>query len=185
MQSQRFAASTRTMAEILIKPIAGILTAQRELLPQVLAALAPGFGNADVIGEWRRFDHTDYYRDEMGSELFRCFVSFEGLRPPEDALGFKPLTNEIEARFSHDRKRIVNIDPGYIDTCKLVLISGKHGGHKVALGAGLYADPLLWYDKGWKALPWAFPDFRDEGYFSLFVKMRTLFKSQLKSDRLS
>jgi hypothetical protein len=183
MRFRNSAAIIETMAEILVKPVAGILSARRETLSQVLDLLAPGFGGADVIGQWCRFDHTDYYRDEMGEELWRCFVSFERLVLPEATLCFKSLAAEAEQKFSHDGRRVVNIDPGYLDTCKLVLMSGKHGGHKIALGSGIYADPLLWYDKKWKALPWAFPDFCDGSHFESFSSMRCVYKAQLKIRR--
>ncbi|MFA4875001.1 MAG: DUF4416 family protein [bacterium] len=165
----------------LVKPIVGILTSQRHLLGSVLAYMAERFGPADVIGPWREFNHTRYYEDEMGPGLWRCFVSFSRLVSAEEASSFKGLAMDIEGRFSVDGRRAVNIDPGYIDSCKLVLVSGKHGGHKIALAPGAFADLLLWYDKGWKAMPWAFPDFRDGGYFPIFIKMRSEFKKQFKN----
>jgi len=162
----------------LVKPIAGILTSRKDVLEGVLEMMESLFGEPDIKGEWQPFHHTDYYDAEMGADLSRCFVSFAKLVPDEAAAGFKQFTQEVEYRFAARGQRLVNIDPGYLDSSKLVLISGKQGGHKIALAPGVYADMLLWYNKGWEAMPWAFPDFRDGGLFPLFTRMRTAFKKQ-------
>ncbi len=164
-----------------VKPVVGVLSPRPDILGAVLDALAQRFGPADCTSEWRAFDHTRYYENEMGAGLMRCFVSFAKLVPAEDAAEFKRFAMEVEARFSDEGRRIVNIDPGYVDSCKLVLISGKHGGHKIPVAPGVFADLLLWYDKGWKAMPWAFPDFRDGGHFPAFTKMRNLYKAQIRA----
>lgn len=165
----------------LIKPIAGILCKDTSVLDSVLEQLEPHFGTTDIIGDWIPFDHTTYYEDEMGSDLKRAFVSFETLKAPEDAVYFKTQTAKIEDKFRVDGKRAVNIDAGYLDANKVVLVTGKHGGHKIALADGIWADFLLWYNKGWVALPWAFPDFRDGRLFPAFMKMRKKFKEQIRS----
>ncbi len=164
----------------LVKPIAGILASHVERLDEILDALGKYFGRADIVGDWQPFTHTHYYEGEMGAGLSRCFVSFEMLRPSHEARDYKGWGTEIEERFMMDGKRGVNIDPGYLDANKVVLISGKHGGHKIALAEGVFADMLLWYNKGWQAHPWAFPDFRDGGLFPIFLKMRRAYKEALK-----
>ncbi|MFH1829870.1 MAG: DUF4416 family protein [Pseudomonadota bacterium] len=169
------------MMHDLIKPIAGILTSHIDELDRILDALANHFGGTDIVSEWLLFDHTRYYEEEMGTCLKRCFVAFEKLAHPEEAKDYKTYGIEVESRFKDGNKRRVNIDPGYIDANKVVLISGKHGGHKIAIAPGAYADMLLWYNKGWEAFPWAFPDFRDKSLFPTFVKMRTAYKAQMKN----
>lgn len=166
------------MQNTLVKPIIGILTGQKELCDEVLTELSKRFGVVDIVGDWIPFDHTNYYADEMGENLFRCFVSFGENVESYEAVNFKSWSKEVEERFMKDERRAVNIDPGYLDANKVVLITGKHGGHKIALAKGVFADMLLWYNKGWAALPWAFPDFRDGRLFPLFTKMRTKYKSQ-------
>lgn len=167
----------------LVKPIIGILTGRIDMLSELLDALAESFGKTDIIGEWQAFNHTNYYEDEMGCELSRCFVSFERLVPPDTAGKFKGWTKEIEGCFVHNGRRTVNIDPGYLDANKVVLITGKHGGHRIALSSGVWADILLWYNKGWTPLPWAFPDFCDGRFFEVFSAMRARYKSQLREAR--
>lgn len=162
------------------KPIVGILTSKVELLDEIIKELSEYFGAADIIGEWIPFDHTNYYEDEMGKNLKRSFVSFERLIQPFCANNFKPHTAKIEDKFRKNGKRTINLDAGYLDANKVVLMTGKHGGHKIAISSCVWADMLLWYNKGWVAFPWAFPDFRDGKLFPLFTKMRTHFKKQTK-----
>lgn len=164
----------------LVKPIAGLLVGDSAMLSDLKGELEKGFGAIDIVGDPIPFDHTTYYADEMGKNLIRIFVSFEKLVEPSMAAGFKEISKGIEGRFMKGRSRSVNIDPGYLDANKVVLVTGKHGGHKIALLPGVWADMLLWYNKGWVALPWAFPDFRDGRLFPLFVKMRRRFKEQAK-----
>lgn len=164
----------------LIKPIAGILTSRVEILDEIVGELSRHFGKPDIIGEWQPFTHTHYYEEEMGPALSRCFISFEDLSSPHAAKDYKGYGTEIEALFMVDGNRTVNVDPGYLDANKVVLVSGKHGGHKIALANGVYADMLLWYNKGWQAFPWAFPDFRDGSLFPIFMEIRKAFKNQLR-----
>lgn len=165
----------------LVKPIVGAITSRIDLIGDVLARMEGHFGRADVVGEWIAFDHTSYYEDEMGKGLKRCFVSFEKNVPPEESIHFKAWAAEVEDHYRADGRRTVNLDAGYIDANKVVLMTGKYGGHKIAVGDGIWADFLLWYNKGWVALPWAFPDFRDGSHFSTFEKMRGRFKAQIRS----
>ena len=164
-----------------IKPIVGIITSEIDLLDEVLSRLERFFGARDVVGPWREFDHTSYYEPEMGPGLKRCFVSFSNLLPPASSTWFKEKASGVEAFYLSGGKRRMNIDPGYIDANKVVLMTGKDGGHKIPVAEGIWADFLLWYNKGWVAHPWAFPDFRDGGYFKTFMRMRLAFKKQLKS----
>ena len=163
-----------------VKPIVGILTGNGSLFEGVLKDLEKSFGPHDVLGDWIFFEHTTYYNEEMGEGLNRRFVSFENLIESWDAGKFKGWIKEIEEKYSIDGKRQVNLDPGYIDANKVVLITGKRGAHKIALPGGVWADMLLWYNKGWVPLPWAFPDFRDGKLFPVFMEMRGKFKKQTK-----
>lgn len=169
----------------LCKPLVAILTSRVETLDEVLNKLSSNFGAADIKGKWVLFTHTNYYADEMGGGLSRCFVSFENLLRPFEAVKFKPWASKVEDEYRIEGKRSVNIDAGYIDANKLVLVTGKGGGHKISIADGIWADMLLWYNKGWVAQPWAFPDFRDGSHFETFQKMRRKFKDQVNDPKLS
>jgi len=166
--------------ESLVKPIVAILTGDVALLNDIIKALEERFGRCDYRGAWHPFDHTPYYEDEMGPNLMRAICAFEKLVPGYEAHRFKAWTAAVEERYRRDGKRVVNLDPGYVDQLKVVLVSGKVGGHKIAVAPGTWIDYLLWYNKGWIALPWAFPDFRDGTFFSDFAKIREKFKEQIK-----
>ncbi len=170
--------------EGLVKPIIAVLTSDTTLLDRVLADCEPHFGPCDYRGAWYPFTHTTYYEDEMGPHLMRAMCAFEKLIPGHEAHRFKAWTAAIENRYLREGKRSVNLDPGYVDQLKVTLVSGKVGGHKVAVAPGVWVDYLLWYNKGWNALPWAFPDFRDGTYFSEFTEIRKKFKEQIRQQFL-
>jgi hypothetical protein len=170
------------MNESLAKPIVAVLTSDTSLLDDVIRVLEKHFGECDFRGAWHEFDHSSYYEAEMGSGLKRCMLAFERLVPASDAAAFKGWTSAIEERFGDGRgNRRVNLDAGYVDNLKVALISGKHGGHKVAIADGIWVDVLLSYNKGWTAFPWAFPDFRDGTYFDDFSAIRKAFKAAVKT----
>jgi len=117
----------------------------------------------------------------MGENIKRIFYSFKKLITPDEIIGIKLKTWEIEKSLMKDGKRKVNIDPGYMDYFKVVLASFKPGGYKIYLGKGVYADITLWYEKGkFKPLLTAFPDFKSNIYEKTFLKIRERFKKNLK-----
>jgi len=76
------------------------------------------------------------------------------------------ISNKVEQDFSENGKRLVNIDPGYLDFHKVVLASDKERGQKIYLGNGIYADPTLYYSKGrFHPYDWSLPDFKEETYY--------------------
>ena len=58
--------------------------------------------------------YTSYYQQEMGDQLKKIFIVFSELLKPEKLPQVKIMTNKVEKMFSADKKRQVNIDPGYI-----------------------------------------------------------------------
>jgi hypothetical protein len=123
------------------------------------------------------FEVTDYYQDEMGWGIQRIFLSFQRLIDPAGLADIKIDTNRIEDELAVDGRRKVNLDPGYMDVCKVVLASAKYNGQKIYLEKGIYADPTLHYQKGhFEPYPWSFPDFKDGRYESVFLRIRELYK---------
>ena len=115
------------------------------------------------------FDQTDYYSTEMGEGLKRCFLSIKGLQSLEFSADWKLKTLEIENQFSNKGKRRINLDPGYLDLSRVVLLSGKEGSHKIYLRNGVWADLVLVKDKGgYRNLEWTFPDIRTGHYNDFF-----------------
>ena len=92
---------------------------------------------------------------------------------------WKFLTAKIEQQLSNKGKRRINLDPGYLDLSRVVLLSGKEGSHKIYLSNGVWADLILLKDKrGYRNLPWTFPDIRTGRYNDFFLHIRTEFKKE-------
>ena len=128
------------------------------------------------------FDQTDYYSTEMGEGLKRCFLSIKGLQSLELSTDWKLKTAEIEQQLSNKGKRRINLDPGYLDLSKVVLLSGKEGSHKIYLRNGVWADLVLLKDKvGYRNFPWTFPDIRTGRYDDFFLQLRAEFKKEKSS----
>jgi len=130
------------------------------------------------------FNKTDYYAEEMGRELKRCFLSVEGLQSLESAVEWKLKTQEIEKRLSLDGKRRINLDPGYLDFHRVVLLSGKEGPQKIYLRDGIWADLVLLKERGgYRELTWTFPDLKDGRYNDFFMQVRAKYKAEIKSQQ--
>lgn len=160
-----------------VKYFAAILTSDTSLLPDVLSKLKDRFGEIDHKSDWVPFTFTDFYEEEMGKDLKRCIVSFEKILPSQSLPKAKKWTQEVENDFKTGENRKVNIDAGYIDYCKLVLVSGKFGGHKIALTDECFADMIMDFQKGsWRPFSWCFPDFASGIYNKTLIHIRDIFK---------
>ena len=128
------------------------------------------------------FDQTEYYSTEMGEGLKRCFLSIKGLQSLEFSADWKLKTAAIEQQLSNKGKRKINLDPGYLDLSRVVLLSGKEGSHKIYLCNGVWADLVLLKDKGGsRNFPWTFPDIRTGRYDDFFLQLRAEFKKEKSS----
>jgi len=168
-----------SMSKTPVKYFVALLMADASLLPNVIGRLQKRLGETDFAGEWLPFIHTNFYAAEMGTDLKRCIISFKELLPSQILPKAKKWTAKIEDKFRVGGKRRVNIDAGYMDFCKVVLASGKFGGHKIALTEDCYADMIMRYEKGvWLPFPWCFPDFASGIYDQSFTKIRNLLKTK-------
>ncbi len=168
----------------LVKLFIGILYSDENLLDQAFRLLEKQYGKIDFRSPLFQFTITDYYESEMGSPIFRLFISFERLISPKDIARIKIKTNKIEEQLSVQGKRKVNLDSGYIDYDKVVLASAKYNGQKIYLDHGIWADLTLHYEKGrYSPYPWSFPDFKKGMYNGVFLKIRERYKGQRKKDQ--
>jgi Domain of unknown function (DUF4416) len=163
-----------------VQVIAGVLFSEAALLAQVDRALEERLSPIEFRSPAFDFDVTDYYGAEMGGGLKRIIYAFRDLVSPEAIAEIKLATNDVEKYLAGSGRRRVNIDPGYIDYHKLVLASVKFLGQKIYVGKGVYADPTLYYDKGWRPYPWGFPDFKDGRYNEFLTQVRAAYKAKLK-----
>lgn len=150
-----------------------------EILQKAIGDLKDVWGEVDWISDDYEFDVTDYYSAEMGAGLLRRFYSFAHLIQPDQITEIKLLSNSIEERYRSDSGRRINLDPGYLDTYKVVLASAKFGGQKIYLGRGIYADMTLVRYKGkWESFAWGFPDFKSGRYDAALSTIREIYKKQ-------
>jgi len=168
-----------------VKLICGMLTSRPELFREAREAMARTHGPTDLSGEVLDFDFTDYYFEEMGRPLYRRFFAFERLVGPEELVEAKVMSNSLESDFAsrpgaHVR-RPINLDPGYVDTSKLVLASMKNFSHRLYLGRRVYGEVTLTYAKGaWRPMPWTFPDYASGRYSAFLDAARDRLKEQRK-----
>ena len=166
------------------KALVGVLFQKDEIYQQFLRHLETIEVEIELESEIYKFDSTDYYQEEMGSGLYRIFLSLKGLYPVEQSVSLKNETNSWENEWKEAGKRTLNLDPGYLDLHKVVLLSGKEGPQKIYLGGGIWSDLNLIRKAGrFEALPWTFPDLRESRYHSFFERVRENLKLDLKSIR--
>ena len=164
------------------KLIIGVIYADPQWLLKAKLAIKRHSWEIDNQSQEFAFDQTDYYSKEMGDGLKRCFLSIKGLQSLEFSADWKLKTLEIEQQFSNKGKRRINLDPGYLDLSRVVLLSGKEGSHKIYLRNGVWADLVLVKDKGgYRNLEWTFPDIRTGHYNDFFLQIRAEFKKENSS----
>ena len=155
------------------KLVIGIITIELKLIEELVVELVSQFGQIDLVSTWMHFNYTSYYEPEMGSTLFRRVFAFKPLISQGDLSALKLATNQIEHHYSRKGRRQVNIDPGYMMRERFVLASGKNFSHRVYIGAGIYADLTLIYQKGsFQKLPWTYPDYSDDDMLKFLELVR-------------
>lgn len=169
-----------------VKLIIGILAADETSLAAAVKAISKSFGVIDLASDVWPFTQTDYYKDELGPNALRQFVSLEKLIDPGKLAKIKHTTNKIERKLAHSLKlplpRPVNLDPGVIEPSKLILATTKNYSHRIYIGNKMFAEVTLIYEKGaWRHFDYTYPDYRQPGYQNFFTKVRTRLTEQLKT----
>lgn len=167
-----------------VKLFSGVIYRDKDIYQAVKAKLAGIFSPVDLESEVFNFDFTTYYNEEMGTPLFRRFISFKALIPPEQLPDIKLLTNKIEIETAAAGKRTINLDPGYLSEANVIIATTKNYYHRVPLQKGIYAH-MEYVIKGKKICPleWTYPDFKSAGYLDFFQELRQLFKKEIKEMR--
>jgi hypothetical protein len=163
------------------KLVISCFTKDKKVFGEVAQRLTEFFGQPDVVSPWLAFEHTDYYKPEMGAPLFRRLMAYHELMEQEGLPDVKLVTNELEDKFATDRKRLVNIDPGYLLAERFVLATGKNYTHRIYLKGGIYGDlTLVYYNGGFHALDWTYPDYAGERIVSFLQCVRDRYIYQMK-----
>lgn len=161
-----------------VPPLPGVLIVAVILSPavgvsEVEAALAAEFGPIAQSLPFTPYVETKYYEREMGAGLARGFYAFEKPCDPEELAQIKLATNALEAKFSTESGRRVNLDPGFLDLGKLALPSCKDAAHRVYLGKGVHVEIEYRFIAGtFQPLEWTYPDYKNPRVIEWFNSLR-------------
>lgn len=159
-----------------VKLFIGLIFQKSAKIADIKNRLRSKFGNIDFESEILDFNYTDYYKKEFGANLKRSFLSFSKLILPDKISAIKNTTNKLEIRFSKNRKRLINLDPGYLNDAKVVLATTKDYAHRIYLKDGIYAENTLVFTQGsFKPYPWTYPDYQSKEYIEIFNRIRGIF----------
>ena len=168
-----------------VKLFAGVLVADERLLPQIEERLVADFGPIDHRSDVLPFEFTEYYASQMGDILDRIFFSFENLIDAGTLASLKLQTNRIEEEYrgaSKEVRRPVNLDPGYIEQAKVILASTKNFYHRIYLRQGIFAEVTMHFrNNTYQFFPWTYPDYKSKDYQEFFLRMRQIYRVQLKN----
>ncbi len=163
-----------------VKLFVGMLSQDVSLFKELKDKLQNIYGPSDMESPVWEWNHTDYYLKEMGVGLKRQFIFFQNLINPGSISNIKLKTIELEKQYLNENKgRRINLDPGYLDSAKIVLVSTKDFSHRIHLGKGIYGEVTLIYSgNNYQILPYTYPDFRAQKYWDIFKKAREIYKKQ-------
>ncbi|MBE6532738.1 MAG: DUF4416 family protein [Ruminococcaceae bacterium] len=167
------------------KLIIGVIYHDKEVLDEALRILIDEFGEVDLVSEEFSFsgEFSTYYDDELGGEGLRRIYSFKNTVAPDRQADIKIRTNEIEAAFSVDGKRKINLDPGFINHGRLMLATTKETGFRVPLKDGIYTELTLFYARGaWQKFPWTYRDYQSERVQRFITEVREIYLSERREN---
>jgi hypothetical protein len=166
-----------------VKLVVGMISGRKPLFDAAQRELIAQFGPLDYESALMPWEFTDYYSKELGENLWRKFLGFERLIDPEGLAGIKLFTNRLEAKFSEGGARRINLDPGYLDSAKLVLATTKNRDHRIYIGQGIFAEVTLHFrGKSFRAWEWTYPDYATPEYITIFNEIRALYREQMSSE---
>ena len=166
------------------KLIIGVIYHEKEILDQAMEILIKEFGEIEDMSEEFSFskEFSTYYDDEIGGEGLRRIYSFKELIDPARQAEIKTRTNEIEAEFSLEGNRQINLDPGFINHGRLLLATTKETGFRIPLKDGIYTElTLFWARGGWQKLPWTYRDYQSSLVQKFITKVRASYLAQRRT----
>ena len=168
-------------APLPVKLFVGMISREVSLFDELKERLSEIYGLSDMESPVWEWEDTDYYLDEMGAGLKRRFIFFKDLIDPGMISEIKLATVGYEGQYLMESKgRRINLDPGYLDSARVVLVSAKDYSHRVYVGNSIYGEvPLIYSGGNYQIMPYTYPDFRSDKYFDLFKKARELYKTDM------
>jgi hypothetical protein len=166
-----------------VKLFCALLVAPSISIEAVEAVLEQTFGTITLRSTPILFTHTTYYQHEMGEGLTRIYIAFDPLISMAELAIVKHTTNRFETIWAaHGGQRRVNLDPGYLDLAKVVLATTKDYAHRLYIGAGMFAEVTLRYQRhGFQPWDWTYPDYRMPTALTFFNQLREQYKVQLRA----
>ncbi len=170
-----------------VKLFFGLLVGTMKNLPEALRRLRTDFGEIDVQSEPHPFTHSTYYNKEMGDTIQRLFIATHDMIEMSELPDIKLYTNRIEMLFADEasKNRTINIDPGYLSLCKVVLATTKDYDHRLFLKSGIFGEVTLKFRKSSKSFEpweWTYPDYREPYAIEFFNKLREIYHRQLNEE---
>ena len=165
------------------KLIVGVIYHEPEILEAAMARLIEAFGEIEDCSEEFSFsaEFSTYYDSEIGGEGLRRIYSFKRCVDASRQAEIKELTNAIEADFSVDGNRRINLDPGFINHGRLMLATTKGAGFRIPLARGIYTELTLYWARGaWQKLPWTYRDYQSERVQKFITEVRRKYLAQRK-----
>ena len=163
------------------KMIIGVIYHDKAILDKAMELLVKEYGEIEDCSEEFSFseEFSTYYDGEIGGEGLRRIYSFKELVDPARQAEIKTRTNEIEAEFSVDGLRKINLDPGFINHGRLMLATTKETGFRVPLADGIYTElTLFWARGGWQKFPWTYRDYQSERVQKFITGVREKYLAQ-------
>ena len=167
------------------KLIIGFIYNTEENYEKALKIMVDKFGAVDFETEEFSFteEFSSYYDEELGGEAKRRILSFERLVDPEEQADIKTFTNSVEAEFSIDGNRKVNLDPGFLSHGRLLLATTKKTGFRIPLKDGIYTElTLFWARGGWQRFPWSYRDYQSERVQRFITEVRRSYLAERRKN---
>ena len=165
------------------KYFVALLLSDAALLAAVENDLTELLGAVDDRAALLPWTASKFYEQEMGASLWRGFLSFASLRAPAELAAIKLQTQQIEQRYRYatSSARRVNLDPGYLDSLKVVLASTKNASQRIYLDGGIYGEAtLMYHDGGFHGLPYTYPDYLWPATLAFFQRLRAAYTEALR-----
>lgn len=166
------------------KLIVGVIYRDEKVYDAAISELILRFGAIDDESERFSFsrEFSDYYDGELGGEGMRVILSFERVVDPTQQAEIKTFTNALEAKYSIDGNRQINLDPGFINTGRLMLATTKPSGFRIPLSDGIYTELTLFYSRGeWQKFPWTYRDYQSEKVQKFLTRVRSKYLAERKA----
>ena len=163
------------------KLIIGVIYHDKDILAAATEILIEKFGAIEDKSAEYSFSRnfSSYYDAELGGEGTRVIYSFRDTVDPEQQAEIKEFTNEVENKFS----RKINLDPGFINSGRLLLATTKPIGFRIPLKRGIYTELTLYWARGaWHKLPWTYRDYQDEAVQKFITKVRNKYLIKRRED---